>query len=102
MTRPPVLRIHAEELVVDNFAGGGGASLGIEWALGRSPDIAINHDEQAIAVHRANHPTTDHLSENIGKVDPIRACAGRRVALLWASPDCKHHSKAKGGKPVDK
>lgn len=90
------------EIVVDNFAGGGGASTGIEAAIGRSVDIAINHDPAAIAMHRANHPTTEHYTEDVWKVDPKEACAGRPVALAWFSPDCKHHSKAKGGKPVSK
>lgn len=90
------------EIIVDNFAGGGGASTGIEIAIGRSVDIAINHDPAAIAMHRANHPTTEHYTEDVWKVDPIEACKGRPVALAWFSPDCKHHSKAKGGKPVDK
>lgn len=90
------------EIVVDNFAGGGGASTGIEIAMGRSVDIAINHDPAAIAMHRANHPTTKHYIEDVWAVDPVEACAGRPVALAWFSPDCKHHSKAKGGKPVDR
>lgn len=90
------------EIVVDNFAGGGGASTGIEIAIGRSVDIAINHDPAAIAMHRANHPATKHYQEDVWKVDPVEACAGRPVALAWFSPDCKHHSKAKGGKPVSK
>ena len=90
------------EIVVDNFAGGGGASTGIEIAIGRSVDIAINHDPAAIAMHRANHPTTEHYTEDVWEVDPVAACAGRPVALAWFSPDCKHHSKAKGGKPVDR
>jgi DNA (cytosine-5)-methyltransferase 1 len=90
------------ELIVDSFAGGGGASLGIQWALGRSPDIAINHDKEAIALHAANHPDSIHLAEDVWKVDPVEACAGRPVGLMWLSPDCKHFSKAKGGKPVSK
>ena len=90
------------EIVVDNFAGGGGASTGIEMAIGRSVDIAIDHDPAAIAMHRANHPHTEHYTEDVWKVDPVEACAGRPVALAWFSPDCKHHSKAKGGKPVSK
>ena len=94
--------MNAHEIVVDNFAGGGGASTGIEIAIGRSVDIAINHDPAAIAMHRANHPTTEHYTEDVWKIDPVTACAGRPVALAWFSPDCKHHSKAKGGKPVDK
>ena len=90
------------ELIVDSFAGGGGASTGIELALGRSPDIAINHDGVALAMHAVNHPATKHLPHNIWKVDPTAVCDGRPVGLLWASPDCKHFSKAKGGKPVEK
>lgn len=90
------------ELIVDNFAGGGGASLGIEQALGRSPDIAVNHDPEAVAMHAANHPDTVHLCGDVWEYDPIAVCKGRPVGLLWASPDCKHFSKAKGGKPVQK
>lgn len=90
------------EIVVDNFAGGGGTSTGIEIAIGRSVDIAINHDPAAISMHRANHPATEHYMEDVWKVDPVEACKGRPVALAWFSPDCKHHSKAKGGKPVSK
>lgn len=88
------------ELIVDSFAGGGGASEGIELALGRSPDVAINHDREALAMHYANHPDTLHLPHNVWKVDPVEVTKGRPVGLLWASPDCKHFSKAKGGKPV--
>ena len=88
------------EIIVDSFAGGGGASLGIERALGRSPDIAINHDAEALAMHAMNHPATRHLPHNVWKVDPTAVTGGAPVGLLWASPDCKHHSKAKGGKPV--
>ena len=88
------------EIVVDNFAGGGGASTGIEIAIGRSVDIAINHDPAAIAMHRVNHPETKHYTEDVWKVDPVEACAGRPVALAWFSPDCKHFSRAKGSKPV--
>src|SRR5271154_2335834 len=94
--------ILAHELIVDNFAGGGGASLGIGMALGRSPDIAINHDPEAIAMHAANHPDTKHYCEDVWHVNPVEACAGRPVGLAWFSPDCKHFSKAKGGKPVSK
>jgi len=97
-----VLRIGLDEIVADNFAGGGGASAGIEMALGRGPDIAINHDPEAIAMHRANHPGTRHFCESVWKVDPEEVCGGKRVALAWFSPDCKHFSKAKGGKPVEK
>lgn len=89
-----------DELIIDSFAGGGGASTGIEMALGRSPDYAINHDAEALALHAANHPDTVHLSKNIYKVDPMDVVGRRKVGLLWASPDCKHFSKAKGGKPV--
>lgn len=89
-----------DELIIDSFAGGGGASTGIEMALGRSPDYAINHDPEALALHRANHPDTVHLSKNIYMVDPMDVVGRRKVGLLWASPDCKHFSKAKGGKPV--
>lgn len=91
-----------DEIIVDSFAGGGGASTGIEMALGRSPDFAINHDPEALALHRANHPETVHLSQNIYKVDPISVVHGRKVGLFWASPDCKHFSKAKGGTPVQR
>jgi DNA (cytosine-5)-methyltransferase 1 len=91
-----------DEIVVDNFAGGGGASTGIERAIGRPVDIAINHDPEAVAMHQANHPQTLHLCESVWDVDPRQACAGRRVGLAWFSPDCKHFSKAKGGKPVEK
>lgn len=89
------------ELFVDNFAGGGGASNGIEVAIGRSVDIAINHDPAAIAMHKANHPDTKHYCEDVWEVDPEEACGGQPVALAWFSPDCKHFSRAKGGKPVD-
>lgn len=103
--RPPLLRgFHAlpGELVVDNFAGGGGASTGIEAALGRPVDIAINHDAAAIAMHKANHPETKHYQEDIWTVDPREAAAGRPVGLLWASPDCTHFSRAKGTQPRKK
>ncbi len=90
------------ELVVDNFAGGGGASTGIEIATGVSPDIAINHDPEAIKMHKANHPNTKHYCEDVWQVDPVNACNGHPVGLAWFSPDCKHFSKAKGGKPKDK
>jgi DNA (cytosine-5)-methyltransferase 1 len=91
-----------KEIIVDNFAGGGGASTGIELATGRSVDIAINHDPEAIKMHKANHPSTEHYCESVWDVDPIKACKGRKVGLAWFSPDCKHFSKAKGGKPKDK
>ncbi|EAO2313175.1 DNA cytosine methyltransferase [Salmonella enterica subsp. enterica serovar Senftenberg] len=90
------------EIIVDNFAGGGGASTGIEMAIGRSVDIAINHDENAVAMHTTNHPDTLHYCESVYEVRPKIATAGRPVALAWFSPDCRHFSKAKGAKPVEK
>lgn len=90
------------ELVVDNFAGGGGTSTGIEMATGYSVDIAINHDPEAIRMHKTNHPNTKHFCEDVWQVDPVAACNGHPVGLAWFSPDCKHFSKAKGGKPKDK
>lgn len=106
-----------ESLIIDNFAGGGGASTGIEMALGRSPDVAINHDAEAVALHAANHPDTMHLCQNVWKADPVevvRQASAKRcgelgipfrvlpVSFAWFSPDCKHFSKAKGSKPVEK
>lgn len=91
-----------DEIIVDNFAGGGGASTGIELATGRVVDIAINHDPDAILMHRTNHPHTMHYQASVWDVDPVEVCGGRPVGLAWFSPDCKHFSKAKGGKPVDK
>ncbi|MDJ1632691.1 DNA cytosine methyltransferase [Rhizobium rhizogenes] len=88
--------------IIDNFAGGGGASEGIRQALGRSPDYALNHSKPALALHEVNHPETIHLSENIYKVDPLDHLAGEHIGLGWFSPDCKHFSKAKGGKPVER
>jgi len=90
------------EIIVDNFAGGGGASTGIEMATGQSVDIAINHDPEAIRMHQINHPETEHYCESVWDIDPVKACKGHPVGLAWFSPDCKHFSKAKGGKPVDK
>ena len=90
------------ELIVDNFAGGGGASTGMEMATGYSVDIAIDHDPEAIRMHKANHPNTKHYCESVWDVDPVKACNGHPVGLAWFSPDCKHFSKAKGGKPKDK
>lgn len=87
------------ELIIDCFAGGGGASVGIEMTLGRPVDIAINHDPEAIRMHKMNHPDTIHLTEDIFKVDLQKYVKGRKVALMWASPDCTSHSKAKGGQP---
>ncbi len=91
-----------DEISVDNFAGGGGASTGYEMATGKSVDIAINHDPDAIDMHKLNHPTSKHYCEDVWHVDPIEACAGRPVGVAWFSPDCKHFSKAKGSAPVDK
>ena len=91
-----------DEIIVDNFAGGGGASTGIELATGRVVDIAINHDPDAILMHRTNHPHTMHYQASVWDVDPVEVCRGRPVGLAWFSPDCKHFSQAKGGKPVDK
>lgn len=98
--RPPQIRLYEDEGIIDGFAGGGGTSTGIEMAIGRSPDVAINHDPVALAMHEANHPTTRHITSNIRFVDyrtvlPI----GKRCGLAWFSPDCTHHSKARGGKP---
>ena len=91
-----------DELIIDNFSGGGGASTGIELAIGRPVDVAINHDLDAIAMHMRNHPFTKHYCENVWDVDPRKVAEGRRVALVWLSPDCTHHSKARGGKPCKK
>jgi DNA (cytosine-5)-methyltransferase 1 len=90
------------ELIVDNFAGGGGTSTGLEAAFGRPVDIAINHDPEALAMHALNHPHTLHLCEDVWEVDPIAVTGNQPVALVWLSPDCKHFSKAKGGTPVEK
>jgi DNA (cytosine-5)-methyltransferase 1 len=102
--RPSARRasVIGEEIIVDNFAGGGGASTGIEVALNRSVDIAINHDKEAIEMHRRNHPRTHHLCESVWDVDPVQVCGGRPVGVAWFSPDCKHFSRAKGAKPVSK
>ncbi|WP_232617100.1 DNA cytosine methyltransferase [Marinomonas sp. BSi20584] len=90
------------EIIVDNFAGGGGASTGIELGLNRHVDIAINHDQAAIDMHKMNHPETRHYCESVWDVDPVEACNGHPVGLAWFSPDCKHFSKAKGATPVNK
>jgi len=90
------------ELSVDLFAGGGGASTGHEWATGKSPDIAVNHNRQAVLMHQINHPHTRHFCESVFAVDPAKVCDGRPVGHLWMSPDCTHFSKAKGSKPVSK
>lgn len=89
-------------LIVDLFAGGGGASTGLLRATGRHPDIAVNHSAAAIAMHTANHPTTRHLQASVWEVDPVETCGRRPVDFLWASPDCRHFSRAKGGAPVSK
>lgn len=91
-----------DEIIVDNFAGGGGASTGIELALGRVVNIAINHDPAAILMHKTNHPHTEHIQASVWDVDPVKVCAGRPVGLAWFSPDCKHFSKAKGSALVDR
>ncbi len=91
-----------QELIIDNFAGGGGTSTGLEAAFGRPVDIAINHDPEALAMHAINHPHTRHLCESVWDVDPIKVTKNQPVGLVWLSPDCKHFSKAKGGKPVEK
>lgn len=94
--RDPAQISFAEEIIVDLFAGGGGASTGIEIASGRVVAAAINHDEAAVLLHKTNHPYTEHYRSNVWEVDPLEVCNGRPVGLLWASPDCKHFSKAKG------
>jgi DNA (cytosine-5)-methyltransferase 1 len=90
------------ELIIDNFAGGGGASTGLERAFGRPVDVAINHDAEALTMHLANHPDTAHHCESVFDVDPDQITGDQPVGLVWLSPDCKHFSKAKGGKPVSK
>lgn len=96
------MKLLPQELIIDNFAGGGGTSTGLELAFGRPVDIAINHDPKALAMHRINHPNTKHYCENVWDVDPIEVTQNQPVGLVWLSPDCKHFSKAKGGKPVEK
>ena len=102
MIRDQFLLDISPEIIIDNFAGGGGASCGIELALGRHVDIAINHDPEAVTMHSLNHPQTEHHCESVWDVDPLDLVQGRPVGLAWFSPDCKHFSKAKGGKPRDK
>lgn len=97
-----MIDIQKDELIIDSFAGGGGASSGIEEALGRHIDIAINHNKEAISMHKRNHPKTLHINENVWSIDPNKVCDGRKVGLSWFSPDCTHHSRARGGKPVKK
>ncbi len=99
MLSPQFLLPIADELVVDLFAGGGGASTGIEQAIGRHVDIAINHDPEAVSLHQANHPQTQHHVSDVFEVCPRAVTGGQPVGLLWASPDCTYHSKARGGKP---
>ena len=101
-TQAPLTRRPGPGLIIDNFAGGGGASTGIRAGMGRNVDIAINHDVAAIAMHSINHPETDHYCQSVWAVDPMEVVQGRPVDLAWFSPDCKHFSKAKGGKPVAK
>ena len=95
-------RSRSGEIIVDSFAGGGGASTGIFLALGRHPDVAVNHDPEAVAMHSANHPDTEHRCQNVWQVDPAEVASRGPIGLAWFSPDCKHFSKAKGGKPVEK
>lgn len=97
-----ITAIRCQWKVADNFAGGGGASLGIEQALGRHVDVAVNHDRHAIVMHTANHPRTKHYLEDIWAVDPVEAVDGAKCRLAWFSPDCTHFSKARGSKPVSK
>ena len=99
MLSPQLILPIADELVLDLFAGGGGASTGIEQAIGRHVDVAINHDPEAVSLHQANHPQTLHLVSDVFEVDPVAVADGRPIGLLWASPDCTFHSKARGGKP---
>lgn len=91
-----------DEIIADNFAGGGGASTGIELATGRVCAIAINHDSDAILMHKTNHPLTEHFQASVWDIDPVEVCRGRPVGLAWFSPDCKHFSKAKGSALVDR
>jgi DNA (cytosine-5)-methyltransferase 1 len=102
MALPDFLQAFRDYLIIDNYAGGGGASKGFEVALGRSVDKAINHNYEAIAMHKMNHPKADHYCESAWDVDPVEICDGKPVVAAWYSPDCKHFSKAKGGAPIDK
>jgi len=97
--RPPQIRLYDDEGCIDGFAGGGGTSAGIERVLGRSPDVAINHDPEALAMHEANHPETRHIPSNIRAVRYQTLLPGKRCGFAWFSPDCTYHSKARGGKP---
>lgn len=100
--RNPAQISMTDEIIVDLFAGGGGASTGIEIATQRVVNIAVNHNKSAILLHQTNHPWTEHYQEDVWKVDPKTVCKGRPVGLLWASPDCRHFSKAKGAALVDR
>ena len=100
LTRPPGIRLYDDEVCADLFAGGGGTSTGIESILGRSPDVAINHNPEALAMHLANHPTTRHIREDMRIANPDVVCDGRRCGFAWFSPDCTHFSRAKGGAPT--
>ena len=99
MLTPQFILPLAAKLVIDLFAGGGGASTGIEQAIGRHVDVAINHDAEAIGMHEINHPQTRHYRADVWEVDPLAVTRGMRVGLLHASPDCTHHSQALGGQP---
>ena len=99
MIRQPEIRLFKDEACADLFAGGGRTSTGIEAVLGRSPDVAINHDRNALAMHKANHPATHHLREDMRDVDPVSALGGKKCGFAWFSPDCTYHSKARGGQP---
>ena len=101
MRKLPVNNLKSDRwIIVDNFAGGGGASSGIHRAIGRAPDVAINHNAEALAMHKANHPETRHYETDVFDIDPRVVCRNNRVGLAWFSPDCTHHSKARGGKPI--
>jgi DNA (cytosine-5)-methyltransferase 1 len=104
MTRDPIIRVYLGDnnVIADNFAGGGGVSEAFRRAIGRAPHHAINHDDEALAMHAANHPETKHHHASVWDVDPSEICAGKRISAAWFSPDCKDHSSAKGGKPVDR
>ena len=97
--RPPALRLYHDRVNVDLFAGGGGTSTGVEAAIGRGPDVAINHNLEALAMHAKNHPLTRHLPTDVFEVDPVVACEGRPCGFAWFSPDCTYFSKARGKKP---
>ena len=102
LASPQMRLTFGDGLVMDYFAGGGGASEGIEWAIGRPVNVAINHNQVALAMHKANHPHTKHYPSDVWEVDPRIATRGKPVDFAWFSPDCKHFSRAKGAKPVEK